>query len=640
RDYDRSTTVPGSAEEAAARFHTENLDAILDYAALKGIYIEFPLLVHSYWHLPLWWSQYKDNEKGYEVVDSVSDPDGAFSKASLDSNPVASYKNKTHRELLKALLTRLVKRYRAHPAVAIWGIKPGPTGENGYGPSYIAVRFNRKMSGLNIRTAMTDYSDTAKKGFQDWLKNKYNSIRKLNTSWGTGYPSFSKIEPPLPKKSSLAETMEQNGDTRPSMIDWQQFRYDTCVDEWTFLSATVRELDPDKLLLGHTSWQPAWYQTGSESMLSTAVTVDRSRLIDVDNIATGIVARDYVSHMPLPANRIDYANFLEFSRGYNIARIVQVENWVKEDPLTENSLISLERSIAVRDTIRSRGGYFWFAVALPHDQQKEGKPDWSWSEVENLVSHSKINELDNILVEAPPLLFYYDTRNLFSHYYMRKGGIRACRLYYQISKALFDSSNGQLQTGFISADQVADGGLSFPKAAKVLVMANQQFIPADICKQLKSFVSSGGRLVLIGSNGIFSKTNEKDTTAVEKLAIGLNKKQIERFFNWGIDRVVRVPFISITTTGTDYFEIPEDGDPASNFILLKRAMGNVLNTFNGGSFILERKNRIPFQQGAKNRFPASQQLQKNLPSGKCGDGICDEFEKRTGICRGDCLNFK
>ena len=639
KDYDHSTSVPKSAEEAALRFHTENLDMLLDYAAKKNVYIELPLIFPSHWELPSWWIQYKDNRKGYQMVDPVSDPYGRYNRRMGENNPIASYQSRTHRELMKALITRLIQRYRTHPAVIGWEINPGPTGEGGYGPSYIAIRFDPQMKGLDFGTAMADYSPVATENFRLWLKDKYLKLEALNTKWRTNYISFKEVDPPLPKKSSIVETFQQNGDIRPEMIDWQEFRYDIMLDVWKFLSSLVRSLDPEKIIIGKPAWTPVFMETGSERMLATSEEVSTSGLIDVEHAAVGIVASDHSSLLPFPTYRVDYANHIEFSRGHNTPTIITLENWYERDPRTRGQQISTERAIAVKDAIRDRGGYLRFSIVLPHDSLPEGKPSWSWDEIRNLIEHSKTNELKNKEIKRPLILFYYDVRNIMTHYYQEKGNLRSSRIYYQISKSLFDAANGQLQTGFISAYQVADGGLSFPESAKVLVMANQRFISADICKQLKTFVSSGGRLVLIGSNGIFSKTNEKDTTAVEKLATGLNKKQVVRFFNWGINRVARVPVISITTGGTDYLEIPEDGDPASNFALLKRAIGNVINTFDVGSFTLQRRKRISFQQGVKNRFPASQQFQKNPPRGKCGDGICDEFEKWTGMCRGDCLNF-
>ena len=636
KDYDRSTSVPASAEEAALRFHTKNLDAILDYAAKNNVYIEIPLVFPSHWELPAWWSKYKDNVKGYQMVDAASDPSSKYNKRMLATNPIASYQSRTHRELLKAVITRLVKRYRAHPAVIGWEINPGPTGEGGYGPSYIAIRFDPQMAGLDMRTAMADYSPVAKKAFRQWLKNKYHNINALNNVWHTLYSSFIEIEPPLPKKSLVVETFLQNGDTRSAMIDWQKFRYYAMLDEWKFLSGVVKSLDKEKIVIGKPGWTPAFYQTGSERMLGTSVEMSELGLIDVEHVAAGIVAQDYQSNIPLPQYRIDYANLVEFSRGHNTASIITLENWYERDPGTRGQLISTKRAIAVKNTIKNRGGYLRIVVDLPQDSQPEGKPAWSWDEVRRLIGESKTDELKNYTIEDPSILLYHDMRNVMTHYYEEKSTVRSCRIYHQLSRALFDATNGRLKTGFISAAEVMRNSLTSSDLTRVLIMANQRVVPPDIVQQLQRFVLSGGRLLLIGSNGVFNQANKRDTSVIEKLAGELNGKQIRQLYNWGAEQVVKVPFISVTKYATDYFEVPMNGDPTINFNLLQRGLGNVVSELDNGSFILQNRKKIVAQQKPGNKISSPRNPMNSSAQGKCGDGICDEIEQGTGLCPNDC----
>ncbi len=654
KDYDPSNAVPSNPKEAANRFRTNNLDAVLDYAAENNVFVVLQLLVHAHWGLPDWWKQYKDNANGSQLVDAVSDPSGAFN---LNHSPVASFQNSTHRELLKALITRLVRRYRAHPALAGWQINLGPTGENGYGPSYIEVRLNKQLPRIDFRTVMADYSSTAKDQFRLWLKVKYASISVLNASWATEYASFAQVAPPLPMKISSADPLAHHGDRRFIMIDWQQFRHDALLDEWQFLSTMVRELDSDKLLFAKTSWQPAWLQSGTETMLSTAEDVNRLHLIDVDKIDTGILAQDYISGKMLPAYRVDFANFIEFSRRYKVARIINLENWVKsDDPMTRGKTIPSERALSVKDSIRDRGGYVWFVVSLLQDQDK---PAWSWAEVRDVVKNSKTNELENIVVKKPSLLFYYDTEELLSYYYEEKGNLRACRIYYQLAKALFDPHKGHLKSGFISSADVAQSRLNSDGQTKILVMANQRVITKQIVQQLKSFIASGGRLLLIGSNGVFDKSLSRDDSAVNRLA-RLNKKQIQHLYRWEREKDVKIPLISITATETRYVEIPVAGDPAENYRLFKKALGiGIAIPSNGVLSFQSKRKGVPHRQ-QRNKSPQercgdgvcdnveSSQLkcpqdcnlqgdQKKSQPGMCGDGVCDGHERRTGMCKKDCL---
>jgi hypothetical protein len=192
-DYDRSVTIPKNAEEAANRFNTENLDAVLDYAAKNNVYVVVQLLVHDHWGLPRWWKDYNNNNHGYQLIDVTSDPSGVYNRL---QTPVASYQSDTHRALLQTLISKLVKRYRNHPAVVGWGINLGPTGENGYAPNYIDIRFNRRLPDIDFRLAMADYSNMAVERFSEWLRLKYGTISKLNKIWGSEYKDFEKVSPP------------------------------------------------------------------------------------------------------------------------------------------------------------------------------------------------------------------------------------------------------------------------------------------------------------------------------------------------------------------------------------------------------------------------------------------------------------
>jgi hypothetical protein len=66
----------------------------------------------------------------------------------------------------------------------------------------------------------TDYNDVTIGAYQDWLKDEYGSVSKLNQLWGSFYGSFEEIQP-------LRVDTNQSGfdpDIRPSFTDWMRFR--------------------------------------------------------------------------------------------------------------------------------------------------------------------------------------------------------------------------------------------------------------------------------------------------------------------------------------------------------------------------------------------------------------------------------
>lgn len=574
RDYDRSASIPRDAQEAANRFYTKNLDELLDYAARKKVYVVFQLLVHDHWGLPVWWKGYKDNKNGYQLIDDASN-------ASIDYNrlqsPVASYQSMAHRELLQALIKRLVMRYKNHSAIVGWGINLGPTGENGYAPNAVEMFMNPHFPQVNFKFAMADYSVVAKKNFTLWLERKYGNIKRLNASWNTLFNAFDQVIPPAPKKSTLHETFNLNGDSRTSMKDWQEFRYDAIIDEWSFLSALVRNQDPGKIIMGKTNWFPTDKNTGTSNMLISAVAVNEKQLIDIDKLDCGIIEKDYLPDIPISASRIDYADMIKFNRKYGTLRVCNLENST-ESP---GHRIEIERSIAVKNAIRDEGGYLWFVVAPEHDRMF--KPCWSWEDITKLVKHSNLNELKSVIIKDPPVLFYVDVGNLMSNYFEAYDDLRISKLYREITRVFFDN-NPKLNYGFISSSHLADA-LSSDKT-RLLIMANQRFLANEIAEKLRKYVSKGGTILLVGSNGVFDASFKKNAQSIRTLAPQLSDRQIQALYDWGSQDDIRVPFIVVSANGSRYIEVPLKGDPGANYRQLAAALPITLGLSENGKLSL------------------------------------------------------
>ena len=89
-----------------------------------------------------------------------------------------SASSESYRRLAAAVVSKLVERYRDHPAVALWHVN------NEYA---CHVPY--------------DYSDAAARRFRDWLRNRYSDLDTVNALWNTAfwsqrYASFDEIIPP------------------------------------------------------------------------------------------------------------------------------------------------------------------------------------------------------------------------------------------------------------------------------------------------------------------------------------------------------------------------------------------------------------------------------------------------------------
>jgi len=129
----------------------------------------------------------------------------------------AIYNHPTYLEYVEKIIRKLAERYGRHPNVAGWQLDNEPH----FGQIY-------------------DYSEQAKKEFPLWLKSKYGSIDKLNSSWGTAfwsqtYNAFDQILLPNPG-------ITPQGVNPHSMLDFARFTADRLADGLRFQADLLREL--------------------------------------------------------------------------------------------------------------------------------------------------------------------------------------------------------------------------------------------------------------------------------------------------------------------------------------------------------------------------------------------------------------
>lgn len=114
--------------------------------------------------------------------------------------------SKDYRKRVRIINEKLSERYHNHPALIGWHLS------NEYG--------NGLVNGFC-------YCDKCKANFQKWLRNKYKTIDKLNSSWWTefwshSFDSFEQIEPPY------LEIGNQN--FYGLRLDWRRFLSDITLD--------------------------------------------------------------------------------------------------------------------------------------------------------------------------------------------------------------------------------------------------------------------------------------------------------------------------------------------------------------------------------------------------------------------------
>lgn len=117
------------------------------------------------------------------------------------------------RRKAEALIVRLAERYTAHPALRAWHINNEYTGSVDFGRCYCTGCIS---------------------GFQDWLRQRYGTLDKLNLSWWSrfwahDYQDWSQIRP---QEYDAVEALELN---------WRRYHAQQIADFYRFEVAAVRK---------------------------------------------------------------------------------------------------------------------------------------------------------------------------------------------------------------------------------------------------------------------------------------------------------------------------------------------------------------------------------------------------------------
>lgn len=141
-------------------------------------------------------------------------------KASFGGRHNHCNNSSVYREKTRIINTKLAERYGKHPALIAWHLSNEYGGANGIGECYCE----------NCRAA-----------FVEWLKQKYQTIERLNHEWWTSfwshaYTSWEQIEPPGPLTDWVV-----NGRN----LDWKRFMSDSYIDFMRYEAEPLKKITPD-----------------------------------------------------------------------------------------------------------------------------------------------------------------------------------------------------------------------------------------------------------------------------------------------------------------------------------------------------------------------------------------------------------
>jgi len=262
-DLDKSTSRPKNIGD---NFDFAQLDAVFSYAGQKGAYIVpiFTLFPFD----PDWWlkeNNFPPHNTGGKVCDfcETDSAGNVYNNASMNSDIA--------QRDFGGFVTAIVDHYKNNPALVGWDMGTGATGEDGYGPNYIALKAENidNLPKFEIKSGTyTDYSPFFERKFKEWIKKKYSSDQKLQAAWNDKFVSLESLKIPKPagmfqNEKSLPPVFPDPTDIfalagmgtdgkdnlNPRGLDFYEFRNEMRQKDREYYASLIKNNDPNHVLL-------------------------------------------------------------------------------------------------------------------------------------------------------------------------------------------------------------------------------------------------------------------------------------------------------------------------------------------------------------------------------------------------------
>ena len=162
-------------------FYFDDLDTLMDIAHKNNLMVTLNLILDV---APLWlYDKYPD---AYQITNSgekILPQESAYRQ--IGGFPGPCYNHPGALEERKKFLAETVNHFKGHPALSMWDVWNEPEQCSIYRKPYMPT--------------LVCYCPVCQERFQNWLRNKYETIEKLNEVWGRCYQTFEQAE--MPKSS-------------------------------------------------------------------------------------------------------------------------------------------------------------------------------------------------------------------------------------------------------------------------------------------------------------------------------------------------------------------------------------------------------------------------------------------------------
>jgi beta-galactosidase len=206
---------------APDKFYWDDLDRLMDLAAKNNLGVTLNTIFDV---APIWLYERYPDAKQIDIKGLTVEP-FAIQHRQIGGQPGPCYNHPAAREERTKFLRASLEHFRGHPAMHMWDVWNEP--EQSY---------PRRHPDMSV---MTCYCPNCRRGFTDWLRNKYKTIEHLNDVWARCYDSWQQVE--MPRTEACVT----------DFIDWREFHLDTMTAEAKWRLDLARSLDPKSVAYLH-----------------------------------------------------------------------------------------------------------------------------------------------------------------------------------------------------------------------------------------------------------------------------------------------------------------------------------------------------------------------------------------------------
>ncbi|MGH7903150.1 MAG: beta-galactosidase [Candidatus Dormibacteraceae bacterium] len=195
------------------------LDALMDLAATEGLKVVVNVILEN----APYWLERRHPEARYRAHDGMEVQMTAAINTPGGGWPGLCFDNRAVREAGTEFLEATVRRYRDHPALAVWDVWNEPHLE----PSWY------------YPDRMFCYCDASVSLFRAWARNRYPGIDSLNAVWARRYSDWHEVLPP------------RAFETYPDLIDWRTFWLENLAGWLGWKIEAVKRIDSQHPVMTH-----------------------------------------------------------------------------------------------------------------------------------------------------------------------------------------------------------------------------------------------------------------------------------------------------------------------------------------------------------------------------------------------------